>query len=282
MGRSQPFARGGLPFPCEGKGAKPVRVGRYHTSCRPQWLLYRQRWFAHTPPLWIAAYSSGTGSTHQSIAQEQRMHRTMFIRSVVTWCASVVQKGSHKGSLEIMPKQKMVSTEWYGYDLICHLHFHFHGYFLRFSLMDFLTSRFQRISFRRSVMIRLGSVLPVYRNALPQWIAVRNESADFGRYIYPYSWRKLKLFCHLSRECQLITQKILLVRQLHTMHSSIILRFSVEAFHAIKLEERVPQMLFVLSVLCVVAAWRIWAFTVLPKYMGAYEPRELPYWTPGK
>lgn len=153
--------------------------------------------------------------------------------------------------------------------------------------MGFLTSRFQRISFRRSVMIRLGSVLPVYRNALPQWIAVRNESADFGRYIYPYSWRKFKLFCHVSRECQLIhTQRNLLVRQLHNytdnMHSSIILRFSVEAFHAIKLEERVPQMLFVLSVLAVVAAWRIWAFTILPKYMGAYEPRELPYWTPGK
>lgn len=66
------------------------------------------------------------------------------------------------------------------------------------------------------------------------------------------------------------------------MHSSIILRFLVESSHAIKLEERVPQMLFVLSILAGVAAWRIWAFTILPKYMGTQEPRELPYWTPGK
>lgn len=66
------------------------------------------------------------------------------------------------------------------------------------------------------------------------------------------------------------------------MHSSIILRFVIESSHALKLEERVPQLLFVLSIIAAITVWRIWAFTILPKYMGTQEPRELPYWSPGK
>lgn len=140
-------------------------------------------------------------------------------------------------------------------------------------------------------MIRVVPVLPVYRKFL-----TRNELRQemillsWSLHIYLLSKEKLcSLHVSIMRLSIQFTQRKFysfinhsILYYIDTMHSSIILRFLVESSHAIKLEERVPQMLFVLSILAGVAAWRIWAFTILPKYMGTQEPRELPYWTPGK
>ena len=65
------------------------------------------------------------------------------------------------------------------------------------------------------------------------------------------------------------------------MHSGIILHLLAESSHAIKLEERVPQVVFALLIIVSVAVWRIWALTISPKYMETKEPRDLPYWIPG-
>lgn len=66
-----------------------------------------------------------------------------------------------------------------------------------------------------------------------------------------------------------------------TMHSGVILHLSVEFFQTIRLEERVPQVLFALLIIVGVAVWRIWALTISPNYMGTKEPRNLPYLIPG-